>query len=74
MIFLLEASLTVRIQIALDIPVFRALRSLADEEFRDPRAQASIIIFKELQRRGLLPVADSKQVPAGVENERTDQR
>jgi hypothetical protein len=50
----LQEVVVVKIQIALDLPVFRALRLLADEEYRDPRAQASIIIFKELERRGLV--------------------
>ena len=70
----MEVFMNVRIQIALTVPAFQALRLLADEEFRDPRAQASIIIFKELERRGLMPVAEPKQELAGVAHERTDQR
>ncbi len=67
--------MAVRIQIALELPVFRALRELADVEYRDPRAQASIIIYKELERRGLLPVENQKSEFAGVAtNERNDQR
>jgi hypothetical protein len=33
-----------------------ALRALAEQEYRDPRAQAALIIRAELQRRGLLEV------------------
>jgi hypothetical protein len=33
-----------------------ALRTLAEQEYRDPRAQAALIIRAELQRRGLLEV------------------
>lgn len=32
-----------------------ALRILAEREFRDPRAQAALIIRNELERCGLLP-------------------
>ena len=32
-----------------------ALQTLAEKEMRDPRAQAVIIIRRELQRNGLLP-------------------
>ncbi len=32
-----------------------ALRVLAKQEFRDPQAQAALIIRRELQRLGLLP-------------------
>lgn len=70
----MEVVVGVRIQIALAVPVFQALLSLAKEEYRDPRAQASIIILKELERRGLLPPEDLKQELAGVANERIDQR
>lgn len=66
--------MAVRIQIALDLPVFRALRLLADEEYRDPRAQVSIIVRQELERRGLLPAADSKPEIATVEHDQSDQR
>ena len=32
-----------------------ALRTLAEREFRDPRAQAALIIREALEKRGLLP-------------------
>ena len=66
--------MTVRIQIALDLPVFRALRLLADKEYRDPRAQASIIIYKELERLGLLPVELEKTENAGVDHAQSSAR
>jgi hypothetical protein len=31
-----------------------ALRTLAEKEFREPRAQAALIIRQELERRGLI--------------------
>lgn len=37
-----------------------ALRTLAADEYRDPRAQAALIIRAELQRRGLLASQDAK--------------
>jgi len=44
-----------------------ALRILAENEFRDPRAQAVLIIRLELERLGLLKAdtANVKTVPAG---------
>lgn len=38
-----------------------ALLELADREFRDPRAQAALIIRTELERRGLLPVVPTSE-------------
>ncbi len=35
-----------------------ALCKLAENERRDPRAQAAVIIVRELERRGLLPPAE----------------
>jgi hypothetical protein len=35
----------------------KALRKLAEAEYRDPRAQAAFIVRQELARRGLLPQA-----------------
>ena len=32
-----------------------ALRMLAEREFRDPRAQAALIVRHELEKSGLLP-------------------
>jgi hypothetical protein len=40
-----------------------ALRELAEKEFRDPRAQAALIIRQELERRGYLQ-ADHPSVNA----------
>jgi hypothetical protein len=44
----------IKFQVSLDFLSFRALRTLAEREYRDPRAQAALIIRQELQRRGLL--------------------
>lgn len=63
-----------RITIVLDLDETSALRALAKKERREPRAQAELIIRDELERRGLLPVAEQKQELAGVAHERTDQR
>ena len=38
-----------------------ALRLLAEQEFRDPRAQAALIIRQELERRGLLSAQNDHQ-------------
>jgi hypothetical protein len=43
-----------RITISLNNLENAALRRLAQYEFRDPRAQAVLIIRQELERRGLL--------------------
>jgi hypothetical protein len=43
-----------RITISLQDPEKTALRALAEKEFRDPRAQASLIIRRELERLGFL--------------------
>jgi hypothetical protein len=47
-----------------------ALKRLAESEYREPKAQASYILRRELERRGLLP--DDRQpetaVPQGVQN------
>jgi hypothetical protein len=50
----------VKFQVSLDTSSFKALRSLAADEYRDPRAQAALIIRAELQRRGLLAAQDAK--------------
>jgi hypothetical protein len=44
----------IKFQIGLDTTSFKALRALAEHEYRDPRAQAALIIRQELERRGLL--------------------
>jgi hypothetical protein len=44
----------VHIQIGFRKDVVAALRVLAEREMRDPRAQASLIVQKELERIGLL--------------------
>lgn len=43
-----------RITIVLKDPEKIALLTLADREFREPQAQAALIIRQELERRGLL--------------------
>ena len=44
----------VKCQVSLDTFLFKALRLLAEQEFRDPRAQAALIIRRELERASLL--------------------
>ncbi len=43
-----------RIPILLDEETAAGLVALARQEYRDPRAQAALIIRQELERRGLL--------------------
>ena len=38
----------------LDNQTYEALVKLADSEYRDPRAQAGLMLREELKRRGLL--------------------
>lgn len=54
----------VKFQVSLDTSSFRALRSLAADEYRDHRAQAALIIREELARRGLLQDAQKSQPQA----------
>jgi hypothetical protein len=49
-----------RINITLKANERDALRELAEREFRDPRAQAALIIRRELGRMGLLPFTADK--------------
>ena len=51
----------IRLTISLREQERTALRALAEQEFRDPRAQAALIIRQELERRGLLP----PEIPLG---------
>lgn len=51
-----------RITIILNDQEKLALRKLSEKEYRDPRAQAGLIIRQELERLGLL-----KAKPDGVE-------
>jgi hypothetical protein len=44
----------IRIQIKLTEDVFRALRNLADQEYRDFKQQAGILIKEGLVQRGLI--------------------
>ena len=37
-----------------------ALSSLADQEYRVPKAQAALIIRQELERRGLVPIGSDQ--------------
>lgn len=55
-----------RITINLQDQEKNALRALAEHEFRDPRAQAALIIRQELERRGLLNAdsAGTETLPA----------
>lgn len=51
-----------RVTITLEAKERDALCVLAERERRDPRAQAALIIRRELERAGLLPV-DSNGAP-----------
>lgn len=53
-----------RLTIILEDEVKQALRSLSQAEFREPRAQAALIIFQELQRQGLIKSATLKEQDA----------
>jgi len=44
----------VRFQIQIDEKTYKALRSLSQNEYRDWRLQAGLLIREELERRGLL--------------------
>jgi hypothetical protein len=57
-----EVNMT-RITISLKDPEKTALRALAEKEFRDPRAQAALIIRQELERRGLLTATEPPALP-----------
>ena len=46
-----------RLFIPLQRREFEALFRLAENEYRDPRQQAVVIIRQELERRGMLPQA-----------------
>ena len=48
-----------RITLTLEISEKSALIKMAEREMRDPRAQAVLIIRKELQQNGLLPAVVS---------------
>jgi hypothetical protein len=47
--------LSQRITVTLPDDVAAALRQAAELDYRHPRAQAGLLIEKELRRRGLLP-------------------
>lgn len=47
-----------RITITVSEEEKNALCALAVNEFRDPRAQAAVIVRKELERQGFLPASD----------------
>ena len=44
---------------------FNALIALAHQEYRAPKAQASLIIRRELEKLGLLPVMAAESTPQG---------
>lgn len=44
----------VKFQIKLNESDFRLLRNLADQEYRDPKQQAGILIREALEKRGLI--------------------
>jgi hypothetical protein len=45
----------IKFQVRIEEKEFRALRSLAESEFRDHRQQAGLLIREALEHRGLLP-------------------
>jgi hypothetical protein len=53
------ASSMTRITVTLKSSERDALHILAQQEYRDIRAQAALIIRQELERRGLLPIVDA---------------
>ena len=59
-----------RIFITLKSAEREALRVLAEREFRDPRAQAALLLREALEKRGLLP-ADPQ--PAGLAHDKPQQ-
>lgn len=63
-------SMQKRLPVLLDAKTLTALRVLAQKEYRDPRAQAAVIIREALVNRGLLtaniqPVAQPQPVEGG---------
>jgi len=62
----------IKFQISLSIPTFKALRDLASLEFRDPRAQAALIVQNELIRLGLL-ISEINDHEENLDNERLQQ-
>ena len=52
-------------KITLTIPVIErdALRSLAEQEYRDPRMQAALLLHEALERRGLLQAQADQDAP-----------
>lgn len=54
-----------RVTITLEDTEKEALIALAMKERRDPRAQAALLISRELQRRGLLPDEPDRCVDPG---------
>lgn len=57
-----------RLTITLEVTEKSALIEYAEREFRDPRAQAAMIIREELQRRGFLSTKSLIERPEGVQN------
>lgn len=55
----------VRVSVVLSSVERDALVALAKREFRDPRAQAALIIVRELERAGLLPAVIETQSRLG---------
>jgi len=50
----------IRFQIKLDETSFKALRSLAEQECRNPHSQAELIIRRELEQHGLLAASSNQ--------------
>jgi hypothetical protein len=56
-----------RLAVTLEQEERDALLVLAQQERRDPRDQAAMLIRRELERMGLLPLAPRTEAPAGRE-------
>jgi len=63
----------VRLQVMLDPAEADALATWAESELRDPRDQIRLVVRRELERRGLLHVAedapDVQESPSGLDRE-----
>ena len=62
-----------RITISLRESEKSALRVLAERQFRDPRAQAALIIRRELERYGLLETESEQVTPSSIDKTSEDE-
>lgn len=59
--FFYVETLMPRITVPLNAAEKEALRRLAERELREPRAQAALILRRELQRCGLLGIEEGRE-------------